>query len=263
MTLDGGTVQLTNGLTLCTNATLTGSTTLDGSVTNSGTIEPGSSPGSFNIAGSLVLLPGSRLRFELGGPAAGSQYDQLNISNAVTYGGTVTVQLINGFTPSAGQVFQLINAPSRLGAFAGASLPALPAGLSWINRLAVDGSIGVVGQAVPPQLLNPLVLGNGSFQFGFTHPAGASFTVLSRHERGLALEQLDRARPADGAFPRPVSVYRPAKHQRRAPLLPRAPTIIYENSIPSSRGPDGRNQPRAPSRGGAADDQFDPAPGMP
>ena len=141
MTLDGGTVQMTNGLTLCTNATLTGSTTVDGSVTNSGTIEPGSSPGSLNITGSLVLLPGSRLRFELGGPAAGSQYDQLNISNAVTYGGTVTVQLINGFTPSGGQVFQLINAPSRLGAFAGVSLPALPAGLSWTNRLAADGSI--------------------------------------------------------------------------------------------------------------------------
>ncbi|HOX57257.1 MAG TPA: hypothetical protein P5205_11480 [Candidatus Paceibacterota bacterium] len=187
MTLDGGTVQVTNGLTLCTNGTLTGSATLDGSVTNSGTIEPGSSPGSFNIAGSLVLLPGSRLRLELGGPEAGSQYDQLNVSNAVTYGGTVTVQLINGFTPSAGQVFQLINTPSRLGAFAGASLPALPAGLTWTNRLAADGSIAVVAQEVPPQLLNPLVLGNGSFQFGFTNPAGASFTVLTATNPALPL----------------------------------------------------------------------------
>ena len=125
--------------------------------------------------------------FELGGPAAGSQYDQLNISNAVTYGGTVTVQLINGFTPSAGQVFQLINAPSRFGAFAGVSLPALPAGLSWTNRLAADGSIGVVGQVVPPQLLNPLVLGNGSFQFGFSNSAGASFTVLTTTNVALPL----------------------------------------------------------------------------
>ncbi len=179
ITLDGGTFTMTNGLTLCTNATLTGSTTVEGSVTNSGTIEPGSSPGNLNITGSLVLLPGSRLRFELGGSAAGSQYDQIKISNVVTCGGTVAVQFINGFTPSAGQVFQLINAPSRLGAFPGVSLPGLPAGLSWTNRLDVDGSIAVVVLVAPPELLNPVVLGNGSFQFGFSNAAGASFTVLT------------------------------------------------------------------------------------
>jgi hypothetical protein len=187
MTLDVATVQMPNGLTLCTNATLTGSTTVEGSVTNSGTIEPGSSPGNLSITGSLILLPGSRLRFELGGTTAGLQYDQLNISNTVAYAGTVNVQLINGFTPSGGQLFHLINAPSRLGAFASVSLPALPVGLSWTNRLAADGSIGVVGQVVPPQLLNPLVLGDGSFQFGFTNPAGTSFTVLSATNVALPL----------------------------------------------------------------------------
>lgn len=187
ITLDGGTFTMTNGLTLCTNATLTGSTIVDGSVTNSGTIEPGSSLGNLNITGSLVLLPGSRLRFELGGTIAGSQYDQLNISNTVTHAGTLDVQLINAFTPSVGQVFQLITAPSRLGAFASVSLPALPAGLTWTNRLATDGSIGVVGQVAPPQLLTPLVLGNGSFEFGFSNAAGASFTVLTTTNVALPL----------------------------------------------------------------------------
>ena len=96
MTLDGGTVQMTNGLTLCTNATLTGSTTLAGSVTNNGTIAPGASPGQLNLTGHLVLANPSRLRLEIGGYAQG-QFDVVNVAGSVALGGTLAVTLVNNF----------------------------------------------------------------------------------------------------------------------------------------------------------------------
>ncbi|MBI5387491.1 MAG: hypothetical protein HZA90_22760 [Verrucomicrobia bacterium] len=120
MTLNGGTVEMTNGLTLCTNATLTGSTTIDGSVTNNGTISPGASPGRLNLTGHLVLANPSRLRLEIGGYAP-NQFDVLHVAGSVTLGGTLSVSLTNSF-PSVmtnGANFTVLTAGSPLtGAFA-------------------------------------------------------------------------------------------------------------------------------------------------
>ena len=120
MTLGGGTVQVTNGLTLCTNAPLNGSTTLDGSVTNNGTIEPGASPGQLNLTGNLVLASPSRLRLEIGGYAPG-QFDVVNVAGSVTLGGTLAVTLVNGFANGMtnGAHFTVLSGgTSVLGAFA-------------------------------------------------------------------------------------------------------------------------------------------------
>ncbi|MCC6823298.1 MAG: hypothetical protein IT579_21420 [Verrucomicrobia subdivision 3 bacterium] len=120
MTLDGGTVQMTNGLTLCTNATLTGSITLDGSVTNNGTIEPGASPGQLNLTGHLVLASPSRLRLEIGGSASG-QFDVVNVAGGVTLGGTLAVTLVNSFASvmTNGADFTVLSGGTPvLGAFA-------------------------------------------------------------------------------------------------------------------------------------------------
>ncbi len=120
MTLNGGTVQMTNGLTLCTNATLTGSTTLDGSVTNHGTIEPGASPGQLDLTGHLVLANSSRLRLEIGGYAPG-QFDVVNVAGSVALGGTLAVTLVNDFASvmTNGASFTMLSGGTPvLGAFA-------------------------------------------------------------------------------------------------------------------------------------------------
>lgn len=120
MTLDGGTVQMTNGLTLCTNATLTGSATLNGSVTNHGTIEPGASPGQLNLSGHLVLADSSRLRLEIGGSAPG-QFDVVNVAGGITLGGTLAVTLVNNFASvmTHGANFTVLSGGTPvLGAFA-------------------------------------------------------------------------------------------------------------------------------------------------
>jgi hypothetical protein len=97
LTLDGGIIEMTNGLTLCTNATLTGSTTVDGSITNNGTIEPGSSPGWLNITGNLHLNTASRLNLEIGGYASNA-FDVVGVAGNVILGGTLAVRLLNSFT---------------------------------------------------------------------------------------------------------------------------------------------------------------------
>ncbi len=199
--LQGGTHRFANNLVVSSNATLAGSGAIIAGVTNAGTIAPGFSAGRISITGPLVLSNSSDLRFEIGGPAAGSQYDQLNISNTLTHAGTVNVQLINGFTPSPGQVFQLLTAPSRSGTFANVSLPVLPAGFVWTNRLTVDGSISVGALVAPTQLLNPQVLANGSFQFAFTNLPGLSFTVVTATNLALPLSNWTVLGPATELTP--------------------------------------------------------------
>ncbi|MGZ8899982.1 MAG: NHL domain-containing protein [Limisphaerales bacterium] len=115
MTLDGGTVVVTNGLTLCTNATLTGSTTMEGSVTNNGTIEPGASPGRLNITGNLHLGASSRLHIEIGGYAE-DEFDQIHVGAQVLLGGTLRVSLLDGFTNvmTNGASFTILTADSTL-----------------------------------------------------------------------------------------------------------------------------------------------------
>lgn len=94
-----------------------------------GTFSPGLSPAivavNFSSMGSA-----STLEMELGGTTAGSDYDQLSIMGGLDVAGTLKVTLINGFTPSAGQSFQLFDG-STSGNFSSLQLPHLPAGLFW------------------------------------------------------------------------------------------------------------------------------------
>ena len=111
---------MTNGLTLCTNATLAGSTTVDGSVTNNGTIEPGSSPGRLGITRNLYLGATSRLNLEIGGFAQ-SDFDSVNVGGISTLGGILNVRLLDVFTSvmTNGASFTVLTSDSPLtGAFA-------------------------------------------------------------------------------------------------------------------------------------------------
>lgn len=84
-------------------------------VSNAGIINIGASPSTTNITGNYTNT--GTLNIELGGTTAGTQYDVLNITGAATLGGTLNLTLINGFTPSLANAFQIINYTSRTGAF--------------------------------------------------------------------------------------------------------------------------------------------------
>jgi hypothetical protein len=58
-----------------------------------------------------------RLDIDIGGLAAGSQFDQLNIGGTASLGGTLKLDLIAGFTPTVGDTFQVLTCGSRAGEF--------------------------------------------------------------------------------------------------------------------------------------------------
>jgi hypothetical protein len=75
---------------------------------------------------------------------AGGGYDQIQSSGALALDGTLQVTLINGFSPAAGQSFNLFDWASVVGTFDTLQLPAL-AGLAWeTSQLYSSGVLSVV-----------------------------------------------------------------------------------------------------------------------
>ncbi|MBI5689967.1 MAG: PEP-CTERM sorting domain-containing protein [Verrucomicrobia bacterium] len=117
-----------------------------GILTNHGIIAPGSSAGWLTINGDLTLEATSTLLLELGGTARGSGYDALTVTGALSAGGTLTVSLINGYSPSSGASFDLLDFGSLSGTFAAVSLPP---GYAW-NTDALH-TTGVISLGAVPE----------------------------------------------------------------------------------------------------------------
>ncbi|MCA9231056.1 MAG: PEP-CTERM sorting domain-containing protein, partial [Planctomycetales bacterium] len=103
--------------------------TLD-NVIITGTDAPGFSPATVNRGS--VAYDGT-LEIEIGG-TTGSTFDQINHilgAGVADLGGTLDVSFINGFTPSAGDSFEIITAASVLNTFDTVNLPGLPGDLFW------------------------------------------------------------------------------------------------------------------------------------
>jgi hypothetical protein len=75
--------------------------------------------------------------------------DQIQVNAPLQYRGTLTVTNIGPTALAAGDEFRLFPAASYSGAFVTMNLPPLPPGLSWTNKLLVNGSIGVIGALLP------------------------------------------------------------------------------------------------------------------
>ncbi|MEK6677665.1 MAG: autotransporter outer membrane beta-barrel domain-containing protein [Planctomycetota bacterium] len=103
---------------------LQGNGTIEGIVamTGSSTLSPGTSPGTLTINGDLSMEPGVMLNIELGGTAPG-EFDQLVVSGHVAVGGTVNVSFVDGFAPSVGDSFPVMQFGSQEGTFSKVVMP--------------------------------------------------------------------------------------------------------------------------------------------
>ena len=126
----GGAHSFVNGLFINTNATLTGTGAVSGSITNAGFIAPGNSIGTITDTGNVTMLSGSSTMMDLAGTNAWL-YDQLDLTGAITFGGSLTVSLLNGYMPQSGDQFNLFGFGSDNGAFSQINLPSLSRGLFW------------------------------------------------------------------------------------------------------------------------------------
>jgi fibronectin-binding autotransporter adhesin len=147
VTIDFASHTLTteSGLSISPGATLLGAGTLVGDVASAGTIDPGTSPGTLNIVGSLTNS--GTLEFEIAGA---SLYDRIGLSGVFDARGTIKLKLLSGYVPSDGSTFDLMD----FGGFTDhgyaldLSEAALPASLRWdSSAFASTGVVRVV--AVP------------------------------------------------------------------------------------------------------------------
>jgi autotransporter-associated beta strand protein/T5SS/PEP-CTERM-associated repeat protein len=96
-----------------------------------GTYSPGNSPAITNLSNG-EFSAASSLLIELGGTQPGTQYDRVIDSGSLALlGGTLNVALYNGFVPSYGNSFEILQYGQLSGDFGTANYPALSGGLSW------------------------------------------------------------------------------------------------------------------------------------
>jgi PKD repeat protein len=148
------------------------------SVTNNGVIAPGFSAGSLQIQGNLTCRSNSVLRIELGGNTQGTQYDFVNVSNAVTLAGNLEVRFINGFQATASS---------------NATFTVLVAGGSLSNAFAnvADGG--------------RLFTGDGFGSFRVNYSPATKTVVLSDFQAILSVAADFSASPANGSAPLTVN----------------------------------------------------------
>lgn len=138
----------TLGLIVSSNATLTGNGSLvvQLQVRPGAQLVPGASVGKISLS-TPPFLSGT-VAMEISKDGAVLTNDQVQVTGPLTYGGALTVAKLGPTALAAGHNFRLFSASSYSGAFATINLPPLDAGLTWTNKLLVDGSIEVI---VAPQ----------------------------------------------------------------------------------------------------------------
>jgi autotransporter-associated beta strand protein len=117
-------------------------------IASGGTLSPGSSPGVLNVSGDLSLA-GITL-MELSGLMRGVDpgYDAINVTGAITFGGTLNVIFLDSYNPVSGSSFDLFDAHSMDGSFLAINLPSLTNGLIWETTALYSTGVLSVG-AVP------------------------------------------------------------------------------------------------------------------
>ncbi len=144
------TVQIKAAAQLENFGTLKGEGQIVGSLSNNGTLSPGNSPGKFIITGNYTAGSTAIHQMEIASP---NLYDTIVVDQNIAapggtavLNGTLTVSLLNGFTPSTGETYKIMNFGAATGAFTSVNLPVLRPGLSWsLQYNATDVSLIVNG----------------------------------------------------------------------------------------------------------------------
>jgi hypothetical protein len=104
------------------------------------------------VFGDLTLESGA-VRMNVGGTDPG-QYDRIEVTFSLAAGGTLELNLDNGYTPTLGDSFQLFKFASASGNFT-LDLPTLDNGLAWnSSNLLTTGMLSVASAAGNPADFN-------------------------------------------------------------------------------------------------------------
>jgi hypothetical protein len=102
--------------------------------------------GTLHLGGDYNQTAGGKLEIEL---ASLATHDALEVTGMANLAGTLAVTLINGFTPQAGQAFDILDWGGLTGTFTSLVLPALPGSLAWdASQLYTTGVLAVASAGV-------------------------------------------------------------------------------------------------------------------
>jgi autotransporter-associated beta strand protein len=181
---------LSGAFTLGSGRTIWGNGAVKGAfgIGNGALLTPGSnSIGTLTFSNSLTLAANSTNIFEISKSPPGC--DLAKILGALTNGGTLIVSNIGAGNLASGDSFKLFDASSYNGSFASATLPSLPAGLSWnTNNLNSGGIISVITTAQP--IIAGAAISSGNLVFSGTGGvSNGTYYVLTSTNLGLPISQ--------------------------------------------------------------------------
>lgn len=141
-----------------------------------GSVSIGFFDGTANIAGNYTQEAGAQLSLNIDGTNASSGYDLLSITGNVSLAGTLTLNFTNGFAPTAGQVYNLINYTGSLsGNFSTVVINGLAPGFQY-SLQPQNGALQLVALntavAVSSPALSVTPIGNQLNVSWFTNASG-------------------------------------------------------------------------------------------
>jgi hypothetical protein len=87
-------------------------------LTNDGAIVVGSPLSAWSIDWDFAQSSTGSLSIDIGGLAAGTQFDQVNFHAGVSLGGALNVSLVNSYVPALNSTYAVLSYPSHSGSFA-------------------------------------------------------------------------------------------------------------------------------------------------
>ncbi len=101
------------------NATGSGTITVtnSGSMVRPGDVLSGGTTGTLAINGNYTQTSNGKLEIDLGGTTQGTTYDLLAVGHTASLAGTLDVKLLNGFSPTVGEQFNILTYKTLSGGF--------------------------------------------------------------------------------------------------------------------------------------------------
>jgi hypothetical protein len=158
----------------------TGTTTFGTAFNNSGTVQVNS--GTLYLNNGFSNTPSSFFSFPISGSGSGTNYGQLVVAGNFPLAGTLSVNLTNGFVPSVGDSFRILNWGSKQGGFSAANGFNLGNGL-YFQGIADKSGLTLVTKTTivptppsPTNLVNQVVAYGDTAVFSFSPLGVAPFT---------------------------------------------------------------------------------------
>ena len=178
--METGRLAFTGGTrTLTQTAEVVGTGTVTfggGSLTNRAAWRPGASPGTLTVDSNWPApAPESTLDIEIGGTAAGTDFDQFVVMGTASLGGTLRVSLVGGFEPTEGDRFLFVSATGgATGAFDALDLPS---GLDAFVETSALGAALVIGVPVSNEGEGPVPPDAFALHAGYPNPFAERATL--------------------------------------------------------------------------------------